>query len=300
MARGPYDALLGAEALESVEGLTLLAKGIVEGFLTGVHRSPHLGVSVEFAEYREYAPGDPLKTLDWQVYARTDRYVVRRFHEETNLRACVVLDASKSLDFAGEPSRPTKFRFAVGLAASIVHILIRQRDAPGLVAFASRMGRYFPPRASPAAMREIFDELTRLKPGGRTRAAETLHDVAERMPRRSLVVVISDLLADPDEVVAALNHLRHKRSEVIVLQVLDPAELSLPYRGLNDFRDLETGDILEADADALRDAYAEEMEAFLQTYRRACADARVEHHVLTTDDRFDRALAAVIHRRTRW
>lgn len=300
MPRGPYDALLSAETLESVQGLSLLARGIVEGFMTGVHRSPHLGVSVEFAEYREYTPGDPLKTLDWQVYARTDRYVVRRFHEETNLRACVVLDVSRSMDFTSVPSRPTKFTFAVGLAASLVHILMRQRDAPGFVSFASHIGRYFPPRATPAAMREIFDYLTRLKPAGQTMAASTLHDVADRMPRRSMVLVISDLMADPEEIVAALNHLRHKRSEVIVFQVLDPAEIDFPYRGLNDFRDLESGDILEADADALRDEYTKEMEAFRQMWRKACADARIEYHVLTTDQRFDRALAAVLHRRTKW
>ena len=300
MPRGPYDALLSAETLESVQGLTLLARGIVEGFMTGVHRSPHLGVSVEFAEYREYVPGDPLRTLDWQVYARTDRYVVRRFHEETNLRACVVLDQSKSLDFTGDVARPTKFRFAIGLAAALIHILTRQRDAVGLVSFASRMGRYFPPRSSPAAMREMFDYLSRCKPGGKTMAADTIHQVAERMPRRSLVLVISDLLADKDEVAAALNHLRHKRCEVIVLQVLDPAELDFPYRGLNDFKDLEDGELLEADADALREAYAKEMQDFLDGWRKTCGDARIEHHVLTTDQRFDRALAAVLHARTKW
>jgi uncharacterized protein (DUF58 family) len=257
-------------------------------------------VSVEFAEYREYAPGDPLKTLDWEVYARTDRYVVRRFHEETNLRACVVLDASRSLDFTGDPSRPTKYRFATGLAAALVHVLLRQRDAVGFVAFAGKVGRYFPPRASPASMREIFDYLVRLEPGGPTMAAEAIHAVAERMPRRSMVLVLSDLLADPAEVVSALNHLRHKRCEVLVFQVLDPAEIDLPYRGLNDFRDLETGEVLEADADALRDEYRREMEAFVRTYRKACADARVEHHVLTTEERFDRALAATLARRARW
>ncbi|MHC4547620.1 MAG: DUF58 domain-containing protein [Planctomycetota bacterium] len=300
MKRGPRAGLLTAEALESVQNLSLLARGIVDGFMTGVHRSPHLGVSVEFAEYREYTPGDPLKTLDWQVYARTDRYVVRRFHDETNLRACVVLDTSNSLAFRGDPSRPTKFRYATCLAAVLLHLLMRQRDAAGLVSFAARVGRYFPPRLSPVGMREMVEHLDSLRPDGETHAADALHHVAERMPHRSMVLVISDLLDDPDRVVAALKHLRHNRNEVIVFQVLDPAELRFPYRGLNDFRDLETEEVLEADADALRDAYVAAMEEFVRNYRRTCGDARIEHHVLETDTPFDRALAAVLRRRTRW
>ena len=299
MPRGDA-GLLTAEALETVQNLSLLAKGIVDGFLAGAHRSPHLGVSVEFAEYREYAPGDPLKTLDWQVYARTDRYVVRQFHDETNLRACVVLDTSRSLDFTGDASRPTKFRFAACLAAALVHLLMRQRDAVGLVSFASSIGTYFPPRLTPVAQREMMKYLESLRPGGATFAAGTLHHVAERMPRRSMVLLISDLLGDPDEVVAALGHLRHNRNEVLVFQVLDPAELEFPYRGLNDFRDLETDELLEADADALREEYVAAMHAFLKRYKKRCADARIEHHVVRTDQRFDRALAAVLRRRTRW
>jgi len=300
MARRPNAGLLTAEALESVANLSLLAKGIVDGFMSGVHRSPHIGVSVEFAEYREYAPGDPLKTLDWQVYARTDRYVVRQFHDETNLRACVVVDTSNSLNFTGDPSRPTKFRFATCLAAVLIHLLMRQRDAAGLVSFSSKTGTYFPPRLTPVAQREMVEYLESLRPGGTTLAAETLHEVAERMPRRSMVLVISDLLGDPDEIVAALKHLRHNRNEVLVFQVLDPVELEFPYRGLNDFRDLETGALLEADADTLRDAYVTAMEAFVKRYKKTCADARIEHHLLRTDQRFDRALAAVLRGRSRW
>jgi uncharacterized protein (DUF58 family) len=226
--------------------------------------------------------------------------VVRRFHDETNLRACVVLDTSRSLDFTGAPSRPTKFRYAVSLSAVLIHLLMRQRDAAGLVSFASEIGRYFPPRCTPVAMREMFEHLQALRPAGRTVCAETLHHVAERMPRRSMVLLISDLLGDPDETIAALKHLRHNRDEVLLFHVLDPAELEFPYRGLNDFRDLETDEILEADADALREEYVRAMEEHLARYREICGDARIEYHLMRTSAPFDRALAAVLHRRRRW
>ncbi|MCZ7647499.1 MAG: DUF58 domain-containing protein [Planctomycetota bacterium] len=290
-------ACLTPATVERFANLELLAQGIVEGFITGLHKSPHHGFAVEFAEYREYVPGDPIRHIDWTIYGRNDRLVIRQYEQETNLRATILLDCSKSLDFkAGGPL--TKFRFGVCCAAALIALLNRQQDAVGLATHAERIERFFPPRASAMAMREMLLHLDSLKPQGRSDLAAIYHEMAERLPRRSLVILITDLFDDPEKLTAALQHFRHRRHEVLLLHLLDDAELNFPYRGLIDFKDLETGERMEVEAELLREAVQDGVREFIAQCRRACGDAKIDYHVLNTSEAFEKALAAYLVKRS--
>ena len=289
---------LKSETVGRLENLELLARGIVEGFMTGLHKSPHHGFSVEFAEYREYVPGDPVRHIDWTVLARTDRMVIRQYEQETNLRATIVLDTSKSLDFKhGSPI--TKFQYGCYTAAALIYLLSRQQDAVGLVTHDTAIHKTFPPRASAPAVREMLLHLESLRPAGRSGLAKVYHEVAERLPRRSLVILLTDLFDDPDEVASALQHFRHRRHEVLLFHLLDASEINLPYHGLIDFEDLETGQRMEVEAELIRDAVQTSVQDFITQYRKTCGDARVDYHVLNTAEGFEQALVAYLANRMR-
>lgn len=289
---------LTPQAAGQMANLELLARGIVEGYMTGLHRSPHHGFSVEFAEYREYVPGDPVRHIDWTVLARTDHIVIRQYEQETNLRATIVLDCSNSLNFkAGSPI--TKFQYGCCTAAALIYLLTRQQDAVGLITHDAGIGKVFPPRASAMAMREMLLHLDSVKPAKRTSLGSVYHDIAERLPRRSLVILLTDLFDDPAEVTRALQHFRHRRHEVLLFHLLDAAETSLPYTGLIDFEDLETGERMEVEAELVRDAVKASVQEFIQTYRKACGDAHVDYHVLNTAEPFEKALVAYLAKRGR-
>jgi len=287
---------LTPEAAARFENMELRARGIVEGFMSGLHKSPHHGFSIEFAEYREYVPGDPIRHIDWSVLARTDRVVIRQYEQETNLRATVILDCSKSLDFKAT-SPITKFEYGCFTAASLIYMLTKQQDAVGLVTHAGVIDKIFPPRISAMAVREMLLHLESTRPGGRTGLAEVYHEMAERLPRRSLVILLTDLFDDQDAVASALRHFRHRRHEVLLFHLLDDVEMNFPYRGLIDFKDLETGQRMEVEAELIRDAVTASVREFVQSYRKMCGDARIEYHVLNTAEPFDKALAAYLSRR---
>jgi uncharacterized protein (DUF58 family) len=287
---------LTPEVVGQVENLELLARGIVEGFMTGLHKSPHHGFSVEFAEYREYVPGDPIRHIDWPVLARSDRVVIRQYEQETNLRATLVLDCSKSLDFkAGSPI--TKFQYACYIAAALIYMLSKQQDAVGLATHAESVTKLFPPRASAPAVREMLLHLESLRPAGTSDLAGVYHEIAERLPRRSLVILLTDLFDQPEAVAKALQHFRHRRHEVILFHLLDESELSLPYHGLIEFEDLESGQRMEVEAELIREAAQASIQEFIQRYRKICADAHVDYHMLNTAEPFAKALTAYLANR---
>ncbi|MGD0092805.1 MAG: DUF58 domain-containing protein [Planctomycetota bacterium] len=287
---------LTTEAVSRFENMELRARGIVEGYMTGLHKSPHHGFSIEFAEYREYVPGDPIRHIDWNVLARTDRVVIRQYEQETNLRATVILDRSKSLDFKSA-SPITKFQYGCYTAAALIYMLSRQQDAVGLVTHSDTIDKIFPPRASAMAVREMLLHLEAIAPSGRTGLAEVWHEVAERLPRRSLVILITDLYDNQDAVANALRHFRHRRHEVLLFHLLDDVELNFPYRGLIEFRDLETGQRMEVEAELLREAVSTSVREFIASYRKMCGDARIDYQVLNTSEPFNNALAAYLSRR---
>jgi len=309
---GPSDrmtdptGLLDAEALARLAHLELLARGVVEGFVAGRHTSPYKGFSVEFAQHRQYSAGDDIRDLDWRAYGKSDRYYVKQYVEETNLRATIVLDASGSMAYRGERAARldgeplSKFEYARLLAASLAHLLIHQQDAAGLVTFDTRIRRHVPPRSRPGHLRVLLGGLAESDCGGETAIAPILHDVARKSHRRGLMIVISDLLDDPGEILTALHHFRHRRHEVIVLHVLAEEERTLPFDRFSEFRDLELpGRIERADPDAVRAEYLGQVERHIAAIREGCGQMRADYVGLSTGRDFGDALGAFLARRAR-
>jgi len=287
---------LTPHTVSKFENIEMLARGIVEGFISGMHKSPHHGFSVEFAEYREYVPGDPVRHIDWTAYARNDRFVIRQYEQETNLQATVFVDCSRSLDFKST-SPITKFQFGCYTAAALIYLLHRQQDAVGLCSHDGKIRKVLPPRTSGLSIREMLLHLETLKPGGETNLADVYHEMAERLPRRSMVILLTDMFDNPEKVATALRHFRHRRHEVIVFHLMDDAELNFPYRGLIEFKDLETGQLMEVEAELIRDAVRENVAGFIRDWRKLCGDCHIDYHVLNTAEPFDRALSAYLARR---
>jgi uncharacterized protein (DUF58 family) len=278
--------------------MELKARTVVEGFLSGLHRSPYKGFSVEFAEYRQYLPGDDLSTLDWKVYARSDRHYVKKFEEETNLECHLLLDVSASMAYRGGAA-VSKLEYGSVLAASLAYLMNRQRDATGLIAFDERIVTRLPARARPGHLHTILRTLEAITPGTRSDVSRPLHQLADALVKRSLVVVISDLLDDPDSVVRGLRHLRFRGSDVIVLQILDPNELQFPFRGAARFTDVESATEITADPSSVRAGYLQALEALLARYQRDLRGAGIDFVTLDTSKPLDFALLAYLDARTR-
>ncbi len=220
-----YRHYLQPQVVSRLANMELRARLVVEGFITGLHRSPYHGFSVEFAEHRPYMPGDEIKHIDWKLYGKTDRHYVKRYEEETNLKAYLILDTSRSMAYASE-GRVSKLEYASSLAAALAYMMVKQQDAVGLAMFDEALTSYLPPRATHGYLRQILIALQNASASGRTGAGKALHQVADRVKRRGLVIVLSDLLDTTETVMAALKHFRYKKNEVIVMQVLDPLERS--------------------------------------------------------------------------
>ncbi len=289
---------LRPEVVAQLSSMELRARLVVEGFITGLHRSPYHGFSVEFSEHRQYMPGDEIKHIDWKAYAKTQRYYVKQFEEETNLKAYLILDASRSMGYAS-PGRISKLEYASYLAAALAYLMMEQRDAVGLVVYADTTKVYHPPRASRPYLSQLLAALERQVPSGSTRTALTLHAVAERIKRRGLVILLSDLFDDPDAVLTALKHFRHRGNEVLVLQVLDPMERSFAFGGDAVFRDLETSEELVTQPWHIQQAYQEAFGRFVARLRTECRENRIDHVILDTHTPFDKALFEYLNTRKR-
>lgn len=298
-------SLLDAHALSRLRRLELIARDVVEGMVTGRHRSPSKGFSSEFAEHREYAPGDSLRDLDWRVYGRTDRYYVKQYIEETNLRATVLVDASGSMAYRGtraqvREGRPlSKFEYARYLAACLSYLLVNQQDAVGLVTFDTAIQRYIPPRARRTHLRFLLEELNHTESGGETALAPILHDIAETLHRRGLVMIISDLFGDTEELVKALQHFRFKKHEVILFHVMAEEELTFPFDRWSDFADLEnSARKVSIDPSAIRATYLKKVRGFIDALQSACGRMIIDYVQVSTRQHFDNALSNyLIHRR---
>jgi uncharacterized protein (DUF58 family) len=272
--------------------LELTARHVVDGLIGGQHRSPHRGFSIEFSEHRNYVAGDDLKHLDWRAFARSDRYYIKLYEQETNLRATLLVDCSASMQFAG------KLEYAKHLAACLAYLLSTQQDHSGLVAIDEAVRVEIEPGSSATHLDRLFRALDALAPGSQTALPRQMHALAERLPRRSLLIVLSDLWTD-DGLLAALQHLRHRRHQAMVLHLLDRAELDLPYEKHVTLEDLESGERLQIDPRDLRDRYRANVADHLAAVRRACSDCDVEYHDLLVDVPYDRALVRLLTRRSR-
>ena len=284
------------EHAAKLQNLNVLARQIVEGFITGLHRSRHHGFSVEFAEHREYSPGDDLRHLDWVAWARTDRYVVKQYEQHTNLRAHILLDASRSMAYSHGDS-PDKFAYGATLSACLAYLMARQQDMVGLVAFDEQVRQQIGPGSTPAHLDRIFRALERVEPAGRTALAETCHHLARTIAKRGLIVVISDLYDDADAVLNALQHFVYKKHQVIVFHVMDAAELAFPFRQITSFVDMESRRRVQVDPRTVRQAYQQAIDAFVGRYRRECSDRRIEYVLAPTDTPYERMLLSYLGRR---
>ncbi len=278
--------------------MELKARTVVEGFLSGLHRSPYKGFSVEFAEYRHYLPGDDLSTLDWKVYARTDRHYVKKFEEDTNLECHLLLDVSGSMAYRGGAAM-SKLEYGSVLAASLAYLMHRQRDAAGLIQFDEKITARLPASARPGHLHALLLALERIVPGSRSDLGRPLHQLADALAKRSLAVVISDLLDDPDRVIKGLQHLKFRGSDVIVFQLLDPHELRFPFKGAAKFTDVESADEVTAEPSRVREGYLEAMAARRARYEKELRGARIDFLTLDTSTPLDFALLAYLDARAR-
>jgi uncharacterized protein (DUF58 family) len=277
--------------------LELRARTIVEGFLSGLHRSPFKGFSVEFAEYRQYIHGDDLATIDWKVYARSDRYYVKKFEEETNLDCHLLMDVSGSMGYGAGPF--TKFDYGLTLAAAIAYLMNRQRDAVGLMAFDQRIVEMVQASARPGHLRALLVALDRLRLGQAGEASKPLHQLADSLGKRGLVVLISDLLDDPDAVIRGLKHFQFRGIDVIVFHVLDRDEIEFPFEGPTRFEDLETSEEVVARPELVRGHYLEAMGRLIERYRRDLGAAGIDYRLLKTTDPLELALLSYLSTRAR-
>jgi uncharacterized protein (DUF58 family) len=286
---------LDPRVLNRVARLNLRARTVMEGFVSGLHKSPYHGFSVEFAQHREYTPGDDLRFLDWKVYGRSDRLYIKQYEQETNLRAYVLLDASESMDYRSE--NQSKFDYAATLAASISYLTMEQQDSAGLVLFDRMVTKFVHAQCSPLHLKVLVTEMEATKATEKTDLGHVLHDVAERIKNRSLVILISDLMDQVESIVSGLQHFRHKKHDVIVIHVLDEYEARFPFDRMTRFDGLEGYPYLIVDPRALREAYLEEVQKFTTEIRRGCLAQRIDYVQVTTDQPPEVALSGYLARR---
>ena len=288
---------LDPKTIARVSGLGLQARLIVEGYLSGTHRSPYHGISVEFVQHREYVPGDDIRHVDWKVWSRTDKYYLKQYEEETNLRAYFVLDASESMSYAS--GEVTKFDYARYIVAALCYLVLQQQDSAGLVVFDEKVEQHIRASNQPSHLKQLLHVLEQAEPHGKTDLGSCLHDVAERVEGRSLVVVLSDFFSDVKSVLNGLQHLRHRRHDVIAMQVLDGAELDFPFRDSTLFEGMEELPDVLTDPRALRAAYQREFQAFLTELERGCLARRADYVRLRTDQPLDVALSSYLAHRNK-
>jgi uncharacterized protein (DUF58 family) len=286
---------LAPDTLARISSLELLARTVVEGFISGLHRSPFTGFSTEFAEYRQYLPGDDLRHLDWRLYGRTDRYYIKKYRADTNTQCHVIVDASKSMRYSS--GGVTKLQYAQFLAASLAYLVNRQQDAVGLVAFDRTVRTQIPALSRTGHLRTIFGHLSQLEPGSETRASEVLHEIADRLTKRGIVVVISDFYDEPDALIEAFQHLSFKGNDVIAFQVLDKNELDFDFNEPVLLEDLETEEQMHVLPDILAEGYRATIQRHVTRVREGAAANRVDYELLTTDKPLDHALFSFLSKR---
>jgi uncharacterized protein (DUF58 family) len=281
--------------LAKVRSLELQARLIIEGYLSGTHRSPYHGFSVEFAQHREYVPGDDIKHVDWKVYGRTGRYYLKQYEEETNLVCWLLLDISESMQYRTGPV--SKYDYACMVSAALSYLILHQQDSVGLVTFDDQVRQFLRPSSQPSHLKQIIQIMNRGAAREKTHLAPLFHDLAERIPHRGLIVILSDLFDDVADLMTGLKHLRHKRHEVVVFHVLDRAELDFPFQEATLFRGLEQLPELLTDPRSLRQGYLDEIGSFIQELQRGCRGQNIDYFQLHTDTNLGIALSSYLAQR---
>lgn len=284
--------------LAKVRALELQARLIVEGYLSGMHKSPYHGFSVEFAQHREYVPGDDIKHVDWKVFGRTERYFLKQYEEETNLICWLLLDISESMQYRSGPV--SKYDYSCMAAAALAYLILNQQDSVGAVTFDDQIRHFLRPSSQPSHLKEIVKIMNRGASREKTRMAPIFHELAERITRRAIMFVFSDLFDEPADLLAGLKHLRHKRHEVVMFHVLDAAELDFPFQEATLFRGLEQFPELLTDPRSLRQGYLEEVQSFVTELKRGCREQNIDYVPLRTDKNLGVVISSYLaHRLTR-
>lgn len=282
--------------LAKISTMSLRARYVVEGMLSGMHKSPYRGYSVEFAEHREYTPGDELRRIDWKAYGKFDRYFIKEYEEETNLRATLLLDTSASMAYRSQGI--SKFDYSCYLAASLAYLMLRQGDYVGLVTFNAEVQRYIPPRSGLQHLQVLMRHLEGLQPQGETHLEQALRELAGKITKRGIIVIISDLFDAPEAVLKTLKFFRHRRNEVMVFHVLDHDELEFPFERLAVFEDMEDASVrILADPRSIREAYLNQIQAFIDVYRQSCRREKIDYNCFPTTTPLDIALTRYLAQR---
>lgn len=297
MSATGYRQYLQPDVISRLKSMEMKARLVVEGFITGLHKSPYHGFSVEFAEHRQYMPGDPIRNIDWKVFAKSDRYFVKEFEEETNLKSYILLDSSASMGYTS--GKVTKFEYASQLAAALMFLMLKQRDAVGLVSFDEKIQTYVPPKSASVHLHALLSTLSGVTPGAKTHAGIALHEMAERIKRRGLIILLSDLWEDPANVLTGLKHFRHRKHEVIVFHILDPTERDFTFPEEALFKDMETGEEISTLPWQIRSEYQRTMAAHVERYKRECRQSFVDYVPIDTSVPYDYALFSYLAKRAR-
>jgi len=294
-----YRQYLYPEVVARVKNLELIAKFIVEGFLVGLHKSPFHGFSVEFSEHRQYMPGDNIRDIDWKVYGRTDRFYIKQYEEETNLKAYILLDVSGSMGYSSHGV--TKLQYATYLAAALAYLLIKQRDAVGLGLFGDKLLKFLPPKSATSYLKYLFQTLDQAAPlPVKTSVSETLHLMAEQIKRRGLIIILSEFLyEDADKILEGIRHFRYYNHEVLVFNILDPRDWFFDFSDEITFVDMESGDEIKTQPYFIRQDYRNLVESFYKTLRTGCYNMQVDFQNIFTREPFDKALIRFLLKRQR-
>lgn len=293
-----YKNLLDPSIIPKINSLELRARLVVEGFMVGMHKSPYHGFSVEFIQHRQYMQGDSLKDVDWKVYGKTEKYFVKQYEEETNLRSYIVLDISRSMQFASG-NQVSKIQYASTLVAALSYLMMKQQDAVGLTLYADRILQYLPPKANRQYLQEILKSLVNIEASDTTNTAECLKSVAEKIKRRGLVIIVSDLFDNVDSIITALKHFGYQKNEVIVFQILDPLERSFAFGRDSIFKDMETEEEITTQPFQIQKAYKLAMEEFISKIKKECLNSNIDYNLVETSSPFDKALLSYIQKRSK-
>lgn len=298
MAVSSYRTFLDPTVIAKLSSISLKARYIVEGTIAGLHKSPYHGFSVEFSEHREYVEGDEIRHIDWKLYGKSDKYYVKQFEEESNLRGYLLLDSSNSMGYSSD-GKMTKLEYGSYVAASLAYLMVKQGDAVGFMTFNEDIADFVPPRSTLSHIKVIHDKLENLKPSKKTNISKALTDLAKNIKRRGLIIVISDLFDDPKRVLDSLKHFRYRKHEVVVLHILDTAELEFPFNDFILFEDMESDLKVMADSKAIRNEYLSRIRAFMDELRDNCRKNRIDYALFDTSTPLDVTLATYLLRRNR-
>lgn len=299
--RTTVDKYLEPKMLRALARLPLMSRRVVEGAMQGSHRSPFKGYSTEFADHRDYVPGDDLRHLDWKVYSRTDRYYIKRYEENTNLRGYLVVDCSASMNFPRKPKagRLTKYQYACHLAAGLGYVLTKQQDPVGMFMFNEQVIAQLPAMRSLSHLRRMLETMDQIEPSKKTDGGKALSGVASMLKRRGLVIIISDLLDEPENVIKSLAHFRQRGHDAIVIQVLDEQELTFPFTKVMTMRDMETRDQITVDGAEIAADYVQQINGFVEKYKESCFQQGFDYMLASTATPYDTLLTAMLTRRQR-